>query len=201
MAAIALILRGRRREPAGGFDGRALRVRSRPAGSRVLLLAFTVFLLGGLLMSASRAGFAAEYRRRSGARLAADARALARAADLVRWFWIGMAIVLVFAVIAGSALLARRCAPTTPQPHRDLADLARRHPPVAVVWMGPGQLRRHLHHPAAGLDEPGPVALLISTSASRSAASLPGTRFHNRAGSVTSSSNQVRCARLKWPAV
>jgi O-antigen ligase len=108
VAALALILGGRRREPAGGFDGRALqRFEAVMTGSRVMLLAFTVFLLGGLLMSASRAGFAASI-----AGVLALALLLMRGRwrerpDLVRWFWIGMAILLVFAMIGGSALLTK----------------------------------------------------------------------------------------------
>ena len=88
----ALILGGRRREPRGGFDGRALqRFEAAMRGSIVLLLAITVFLLGGLLMSASRAGFAASI-----AGVLALALLLMRGRwrerpDLVRWFWIGMA--------------------------------------------------------------------------------------------------------------
>jgi hypothetical protein len=108
VAAMALILRGRRHDPAGVFDGLALqRIEAVAMGARVLLLAFTVFLLGGLLMSASRAGFAASV-----AGVLALALLLMRGRwrerpDLVRWFWIGMAILLVFAAIAGSSMLTK----------------------------------------------------------------------------------------------
>jgi len=108
VAAIALILGSRRREPVGGFDGRALqRFEAVMTGSRIVLLAVTFFLLGGLLMSASRAGFAASIAGALALALLLMRGRWRERPDLVRWFWVGMAIVLVFGVISGSALLTK----------------------------------------------------------------------------------------------
>jgi O-antigen ligase len=108
VAAIALILGTRRHEPAGGYDGRPLqRIEALLSGSRIVLLAIIFFLLGGLLMSASRAGFAASV---AGALFLALLLMRGRwrdRPDLVRWFVAAMMIVLVFSVIAGSALLTK----------------------------------------------------------------------------------------------
>ena len=108
VAALVLILGGRGGEPTPGYDGRdAGTFDSLLTGSRVVLVAITFFLLGGLLLSASRAGFAATV-----AGVLALVFLLMRGRwgerpDLVRWFWIGMAILLVLGAIAGSAMLAK----------------------------------------------------------------------------------------------
>lgn len=106
VAAIALLLGSRDREPAGGYDGRPLqRLESLLTGSRMVWLAFFFFLLGGLLMSASRAGVAASV---AGALVLALLLMRGRwreRPDLVRWFVVALVIALVFGVIAGGALL------------------------------------------------------------------------------------------------
>ena len=108
VAALALILSGPGRESSRGYIGQAERTfDSVLTGSRVVLVAVAFFLLGGLLLSASRAGFAAGV-----AGVLALALLLLRGRwrerpDLVRWFWIGVAILLVLGVIAGGAMLAK----------------------------------------------------------------------------------------------
>lgn len=108
VAALALLLGGRGREPASGYSGHDPGAfGSLVTGSRVVLVAVIFFLLGGLLLSASRAGFAATV-----AGVLALVLLLMRGRwdgrpDLVRWFWIGMAILVVVGAIAGSAMLTK----------------------------------------------------------------------------------------------
>jgi O-antigen ligase len=108
VAAIALILSSRYRGAARGFEGNALqRFEAAMTGSRVVLLAVMACLLGGLLMSASRAGFAASVAGALALALLLMRGRWRERPDLVRWFWIGTAILFVFGVIAGSALLTK----------------------------------------------------------------------------------------------
>jgi O-antigen ligase len=108
VAAMALIFAGRRRGPAAGFDGHDLQTfEALLTGSRVVLLALAFFLLGGLLLSASRAGFAAGMAGALALALLLMRGRWRERPDLVRWFLVGAAIVLVVGAIAGSALLAK----------------------------------------------------------------------------------------------
>ncbi|MDI1284454.1 MAG: O-antigen ligase family protein [Reyranella sp.] len=108
VAALALILSGRSREVSAGYNAPAERTfDSVLTGSRVVLVAVAFFLLGGLLLSASRAGFAASV---AGALVLALLLLRGRwrqRPDLVRWFWIGLAILLVLGLIAGGAMLSK----------------------------------------------------------------------------------------------
>ncbi|MBI3197684.1 MAG: O-antigen ligase family protein [Rhodospirillales bacterium] len=108
VAAIALVLGGRRREPDGGYDGRPLQwIEMLLSGSRVVLLAIVFFLLGGLLMSASRAGFAASVAGALVLALLLMRGKWRERPDLVRWFVAAALIVMVFGAIAGGALLTK----------------------------------------------------------------------------------------------
>lgn len=108
VAAIALMLNSRSREPVGGYDGRPLqRVEALLSGSRIVLLAIIFFLLGGLLMSASRAGVAASVAGALVLALLLMRGQWRERPDLVRWFVAALVIALVFGVIAGGALLTK----------------------------------------------------------------------------------------------
>ncbi len=107
VAAIALIFAGRRRQPAA-FDGSDIQTfESLLTGSRVVLLAAVFFLLGGLLLSASRAGFAASVAGALALALLLMRGQWRERPDLVRWFVAGAAIVLVVGMVAGGALLTK----------------------------------------------------------------------------------------------
>ncbi len=108
VAALALILGGGRRESARDHGGRdAGAFDSVLTGSRIVLLAITFFLLGGLLLSASRAGFAATVAGVLALVLLLMRGQWGERPDLVRWFWIGIAILVVLAAIAGSTMLTK----------------------------------------------------------------------------------------------
>jgi len=108
VAAVALVLSGRRREPPAGYDGRLLqRFEAVMTGSRIVLLAIIFFLLGGLLMSASRAGVAASVAGALVLVMLLMRGQWRERPDLVRLFVAALVIVLVFGVIAGSALLTK----------------------------------------------------------------------------------------------
>ena len=104
-------------------------------------------------MSASRAGFAASVAGALALALLLMRGQWHERPDLVRWFWIGAAIVFVVGLIAGGAMLTKavRAGESGTRAHH-LDDVARRHRLVAVAGLGTGQLRRHLYDPAAGLD-------------------------------------------------
>ena len=108
VAAVALIASGRRRQSARGFDGSALhRFEALITSSRIVLLVSILALLGGLLMSASRAGFAATMAGALALALLLMHRRWRERPDMVRWFWLGVAVLLVVAAIAGSTLLTK----------------------------------------------------------------------------------------------
>ncbi len=108
VAALALILSGRRREVSTGYNAPAERTfDSLLTGSRVVLVAAAFFLLGGLLMSASRAGFAASVAGALALALLMLRGRWRERPDLVRWFWIGLAILLVLGLIAGGAMISK----------------------------------------------------------------------------------------------
>jgi O-antigen ligase len=108
VAAIALILAGGRREPAAHFDGHGIqRFEPMVTGARVVLVVAVFFLLGGLLMSASRAGFAASVAGALALALLMMRGQWRERPDLVRWFWIGAAILVVVGLVAGGAMLTK----------------------------------------------------------------------------------------------
>ena len=108
VAVLSLILGGRRRGPSSSFDGRDVATfDSLLTGSRVVLVAIAFFLLGGLLLSASRAGFAASVAGAFALALLLLRGRWRERPDLVRWFWIGVAILLVLGVIAGGAMITK----------------------------------------------------------------------------------------------
>ena len=108
VAVLSMILDGRRRGHSGSFDGRdGGTADSLLTGSRVVLVAIAFFLLGGLLMSASRAGFAASVAGAFALALLLLRGRWRERPDLVRWFWIGVAILLVLGVIAGGAMISK----------------------------------------------------------------------------------------------
>lgn len=107
VAAMALALDRRRREHSA-FDGRYVQTfESMMTATRVALLVAILFLLGGMLMSASRAGVAASVGGALALVLLLMRGQWGERPDLVRLFWIGAAIVFVVGVIAGGALLAK----------------------------------------------------------------------------------------------
>lgn len=107
VAAMALALTNRRRERTA-FDGRDIQtLESTLTVTRVALLVAILFLLGGLLMSASRAGVAASVGGALALALLLMRGQWHERPDLVRWFWISVAIVFVVGVIAGGALLSK----------------------------------------------------------------------------------------------
>jgi O-antigen ligase len=107
VAAIALALNDRRRERTA-FDGRDVQTfESMMTATRVVLIVAILFLLGGLLLSASRAGVAASVGGALALVLLLMRGQWDERRDLVRLFWIGAAIVFVVMVIAGGALLAK----------------------------------------------------------------------------------------------
>lgn len=106
VAAIALILSGRRRERAG-FGRDIPTFESMMSGSRVVLVVVIFFLLGGLLLSASRAGVAASVAGALALGLLLMRGQWRERQDLVRWFVAGAVIVLVVGVVAGGALLTK----------------------------------------------------------------------------------------------
>ena len=108
VAALALILSGPGREASRGDTGQAERTfEFMLTGSRVVLVAVAFFLLGGLLLSASRAGFAASVAGALALALLMLRGRWRERPDLVRWFWIGLAILLVLGVIAGGAMITK----------------------------------------------------------------------------------------------
>lgn len=108
VAALALILSGRSREVSNGYNAPAERTfDSVLTGSRVVLIAVALFLLGGLLLSASRAGFATTVAGALALALLLLRGRWRERPDLVRWFWIGLAILLVLSLIAGGAMLSK----------------------------------------------------------------------------------------------
>ncbi|MSP74813.1 MAG: O-antigen ligase domain-containing protein [Rhodospirillaceae bacterium] len=107
VAAMALALTNRRRERSA-FDGRDIQTfESVMTATRVALVVAIFFLLGGLLMSASRAGVAASVAGALALALLLMRGQWHERPDLVRWFWIAAAIVFVVGVIAGGALLSK----------------------------------------------------------------------------------------------
>lgn len=107
VAALALALTNRRRERSA-FDGRDIQTfESMMTATRVALVVAILFLLGGLLMSASRAGVAASVGGVLALVLLLMRGQWDERPDLVRLFWIGAAIVFAVGVIAGGALLAK----------------------------------------------------------------------------------------------
>lgn len=108
LSALALILGGRGGEPSPDDDGYdAGTFTSLLTGPRVVLVVIVFFLLGGLLLSASRGGFAATVAGGLALVLLLMRGRWSDRPDLVRWFWIGMAILFVVGVIAGSAMLVK----------------------------------------------------------------------------------------------
>lgn len=107
IAAIALIFDARPRTPTA-FDGRDYETLSSLfTVSRALYLAISLFLLGGLLFSASRAGFAATVVAGLVLAFLLMRNQLQRRPEVIRWVWIGMAVVLVISVVAGGALITK----------------------------------------------------------------------------------------------
>ena len=107
VAAMALAFTDRRRERSA-FDGRDVQTfESMMTVTRVTLLVAIFFLLGGLLMSASRAGVAASVAGALALALLLMRGQWDERPDLVRWFWVAAAIVFVVGVIAGGALLTK----------------------------------------------------------------------------------------------
>lgn len=107
VAAMALAFTDRRRE-GSAFDGRDVQTfESMMTVTRVTLLVAIFFLLGGLLMSASRAGVAASVAGALALALLLMRGQWDERPDLVRWFWVAAAIVFVVGVIAGGALLTK----------------------------------------------------------------------------------------------
>ena len=108
VAALALILSVRgEAKPLGYGEGGAQTFESTLTGPRVVLAAISFFLLGGLLLSASRAGFASSV---AGALILALLLLRGRwreRPDLVRWFWIGIAILGALGLFAGGAMLTK----------------------------------------------------------------------------------------------
>ncbi|MCF8533090.1 MAG: O-antigen ligase family protein [Reyranella sp.] len=109
VAAIALLFGGdRRRSTAARFDGRDPHsFESQLTVSRAVLLAAAFFLLGGLLLSASRAGVAASVAGAVALALLLMRGRWRERPDLVRYFLGGLAILLVVALVAGGALLTK----------------------------------------------------------------------------------------------
>ena len=107
VAAIALLFGGdRRRDDAVRFDRGGMQAfESQLTLSRVVLLAAAFYLLGGLLLSASRAGFAASVAGAVALALLLLRGRWRERPDLVRYFLVGLAVLLVVGVVAGGALL------------------------------------------------------------------------------------------------
>ncbi len=107
VAAMALAL-GNRRRARSAFDGNDVQTfESMMTATRVGLMVAILFLLGGLLLSASRAGVAASVGGALALVLLLMRGQWDERPDLVRLFWIAAAIVFVVGVIAGGALLAK----------------------------------------------------------------------------------------------
>jgi O-antigen ligase len=107
VAAMALAFNDRRRDRTA-FDGRDVQTfESMMTVTRLVLTVAILFLLGGLLLSASRAGVAASVGGALALVLLLMRGQWDERRDLVRLFWIGAAIMFVVIVIAGGALLAK----------------------------------------------------------------------------------------------
>ena len=109
VATIALLFGGDRyRDDAVRFDGGGMQsFASQLTLSRVVLLAAAFYLLGGLLLSASRAGFAASVAGAVALALLLMRGRWRERPDLVRYFLGGLAVLLVVALVAGGALLTK----------------------------------------------------------------------------------------------
>ena len=108
LAALALIFSVRRRESRRGYGRRGGETAaSLLTGVKVVLVAFVFLFLGGLLLSGSRAGVAATLVCALGLALLMMRGRWRERPDLVRWFWVGMALLLVIGVIAGGTLLRK----------------------------------------------------------------------------------------------
>jgi len=110
VAALALIFSGRRETgpmPYGYDEEEELRLIDWFTGPRVVLLALSLLLLGGLLMSASRAGFGASVAGMLFLGLLLVRDRWRSRPELRRVFFAGLAAFVVVGAIAGSGLLSK----------------------------------------------------------------------------------------------
>lgn len=108
VAALALVFSGHRRKvnvPYGYDEGDDVRLVEWFTGPRVVLLALSLLMLGGMLMSASRAGFGASVAGMLFLGLLLMRGRWRSRPELGRIFFVGLAVFLVVGSIAGSGML------------------------------------------------------------------------------------------------
>jgi len=110
VASVALLLSGRRKKedsPYGHDEEEDFRLVDWFTGARVMQLAAIFLMLGGMLLSASRAGFAATAIGGLALGLLLMRGRWRSRPELVRAFFVGLGVFVVVGLVAGSALLTK----------------------------------------------------------------------------------------------